>query len=48
LKDGSVKNIVGGDQLQPDDLFAYGSFLFDFLYLCCPKIKDLKKFENFF
>ena len=24
LKDGSVKNVVGGDNLQPDNLFAYG------------------------
>lgn len=24
LKDGAVKNVVGGDNLQPDNLFAYG------------------------
>ncbi len=24
LKDGSVKNVVGGDSLQPDNLFVYG------------------------
>ena len=24
LKDGSVKNVAGGDKLQPDNLFAYG------------------------
>ena len=31
LKDGCVKNVVGGDQLQPDDLFAYGTIYVIFI-----------------